>query len=161
MSTRRVSARAHTPYQVSEALLREDLYGYSEESPWTSIVCEIIADCMKFDRGIVHYSMTKSAAQAFHEGLAAELRNHERGLGVPEIKLTCVHPTWAATPMTEAFRDKLPALLEPQTVADAVVKQVLSGRGKQIILGGGVGWIAGIRAWPSWLSGGLTILGGR
>lgn len=108
--------------------------------------------------------MTKSAALAFHEGLAAELRNDKFGFAAPEIKLTCVHPTWAETAMTEPFRQKLEAagmkFIEPQTVADAVVNQVLSGRSKQIVLGGGIGWIAGIRAWPSWLSGGLAAIEG-
>ncbi|KAF2716479.1 NAD(P)-binding protein [Polychaeton citri CBS 116435] len=112
--------------------------------------------------GMVHYCMTKSALLAFHEGLAAELRSNERGFAAPEIKLTCVYPTWAMTPMAEPFRAQVQAsgmaFIEPQSVANAVVNQVLSGRGRQIILGGGVGWIASIRAWPSWLSGGLALV---
>lgn len=106
---------------------------------------------------MVHYCMTKSAALAFHEGLAAELRNKKRGNFAPEIKLTCVHPTWAATPLIAPYRNELERsgqnIIEPQIVADAVVEQVLSGRGKQIILGGGLDWIAGARGWPHWLTG--------
>ncbi|KAM0718375.1 hypothetical protein Q7P37_005445 [Cladosporium fusiforme] len=109
--------------------------------------------------GMVHYCMTKSAALAFHEGLAAELRSRKRGYFAPEIKLTCVHPTWAATPMIAPYRGDIDRsgqnVIDPQTVADAVVKQVLSGRGQQIILGGGLGWISGLRGWPHWLSGAI------
>jgi hypothetical protein len=43
-------------------------------------------------------------------------------------------------------------VINPQLVADAVVKQVLSGKGRQIILGAEIGWLAGIRGWPHWLS---------
>lgn len=111
---------------------------------------------------MVHYCMTKTAALAFHEGLGAELRSKKRGYFAPEIKLTCVHPTWAATPLIAPYRDQIDrsghTIIDPQTVADAVVGQVLSGRGKQVILGGGLGWISGVRGWPHWLSGAIAVL---
>jgi NAD(P)-dependent dehydrogenase (short-subunit alcohol dehydrogenase family) len=122
---------------------------------------ERYTDSLGFDRDIVHYCMSKAAVLAFHEGLAAELRIKR----LPEIKLTCVHPSWAATPMTAPYRSALDhsgiGIIEPQSVADAVVNQILSGRGKQILLAGGLGWIAGIRAWPSWLSGSLAVAEGK
>jgi hypothetical protein len=43
-------------------------------------------------------------------------------------------------------------ILNPQVVADAVVAQVLSGKGRQIILAGDLGPVASIRGWPHWLS---------
>ncbi len=76
---------------------------------------------------MVSYCMTKASALAFHEGLAAELRNKKNGFNAPEVKLTIVHPTWAATPMIAPHRSTIDrsgmAVIEPQIVADAVVKQ--------------------------------------
>lgn len=109
--------------------------------------------------------MTKSAAMVFHEGLAAELRSTKRGSNVPEIKLTCVHPTWAATQMIAPYQAEIAkagmAILDPQVVADAVVKQILSGRGKQIVLSGGMDILMSFRSWPSWLSGGILAIIGQ
>lgn len=109
--------------------------------------------------------MTKASALAFHEGLSAELRSKNHGFNAPEVKMTCVHPTWASTAMIAPHRSQIDrsgmAILEPQTVADAVVKQVLSGRGRQIVLAPGVELISTVRAWPSWLSGGLGMIGGE
>jgi hypothetical protein len=46
-------------------------------------------------------------------------------------------------------------VLEPETVAEAVVKQVLSGYGAQLILPGRYNPFTTIRGWPSWLQEGL------
>ena len=46
-------------------------------------------------------------------------------------------------------------------MADAVVKQVMSGRGRQIILASGAEPLATVRAWPSWVSGGLGAVAGK
>jgi len=74
----------------------------------------------------------------------------------PEIKFTSVHPTYAATPMVQPFRNELDSakayVLNPQVVADAIVKQILSGNGRQIILGADIGFLSGIRGWPHWLA---------
>lgn len=114
---------------------------------------------------MVSYCMTKASALAFHEGLAAELRNKKTGFNAPEVKLTIVHPTWAATPMIAPHRSTIDrsgmAVIEPQIVADAVVKQVMSGRGRQILLAPGVEPLATVRSWPSWLSGGLGMIAGE
>jgi len=114
---------------------------------------------------MVSYCMTKASALAFHEGLSAELRSKKHGFNAPEIKLTCVHPTWAATPMIAPHRSQIDrsgmAVIEPQVVADAVVKQVMSGRGRQIILASGAEPLATVRAWPSWVSGGLGAVAGK
>jgi short-subunit dehydrogenase len=114
---------------------------------------------------MVSYCMTKASALAFHEGLSAELRSKAHGFNAPEIKLTCVHPTWAATPMIAPHRGQIDrsgmAVIKPEVVADAVVKQVLSGRGRQIILAPGAEPLTTVRAWPSWLSVGLGSLAGK
>ena len=41
-------------------------------------------------------------------------------------------------------------------MTDAVVKQVLSGRGRQIILNAGNNWQDGIGSWPHWIKEALT-----
>lgn len=43
-------------------------------------------------------------------------------------------------------------VLLPGVVAEAVVKQILSGKGRQIILAGDLGPVSTIQAWPRWLS---------
>jgi len=102
--------------------------------------------------GLVAYSATKAAALAFHEGLQQELRTF---YGAPEINMTVVHPTFAATPMVAAFNDELKAMgaeiITPKQVTDTIVKQVLSGKGKQLVIGGRLTPVAGIRGWPQWL----------
>jgi all-trans-retinol dehydrogenase (NAD+) len=111
---------------------------------------------------MVSYCMTKASALAFHQGLAAELRSES--INAPEIKLTCVHPTWASTAMIAPHRAKIDGsgmvVIEPHVVADAVVKQIISGRGDQLILAAGFGFLSTLRAWPSWLSGGIAALTG-
>jgi len=111
---------------------------------------------------MVSYCMSKASALAFHEGLAAELRS--KTLNAPEIKLTCVHPTWASTAMIAPHRSKIDgsgmAVIEPHVVSDAVVKQILSGRGRQLILAPGVGFLSTMRSWPSWFTGGLRAISG-
>jgi all-trans-retinol dehydrogenase (NAD+) len=52
------------------------------------------------------------------------------------------------------------AVIEPYVVADAVVKQVLSGRGRQLILAPGVEFLSTMRSWPSWFTRALNGLTG-
>lgn len=65
-----------------------------------------------------------------------------------------VHPTWVRTPMIESLlanRNFTDFVLEPETVAEAVVMQVLSGYGSQLILPARLGVVSGVRGFPSWL----------
>ena len=65
-----------------------------------------------------------------------------------------VNPTWVRTPLIEAltshpgFTDRV---LEPEEVSSAVVNQVISGRGGQLILPEEINFLSTIRGWPSWL----------
>ncbi|TKA79467.1 hypothetical protein B0A55_04211 [Friedmanniomyces simplex] len=102
--------------------------------------------------GLAPYSGTKAAVLALHEGLQQECRVvHD----APEIKLTIVHPTFAATPLIKPFEAQLKRdgarILAPEVVSEAVVKQILSCTGKQIILAGRMGWLAGLRGFPQWV----------
>jgi len=103
--------------------------------------------------GLIPYCNTKAAVLSLHDGLQQELRVTYK---CPEIKFTIVHPTYAATPMTASWRKELAdakaTVLDPVVVADAIVKQIISGKGKQLILGADTSLVAGIRGWPHWLA---------
>lgn len=103
--------------------------------------------------GLVPYANTKVAALGFHEGLQMEARVFH---DAPEIKFTVVHPTFAATPMTAPFASNLSAakqkVIKPTMVSNAVVKQILSGRGRQLIIAPGTSAVVHLRAVPHWLS---------
>lgn len=103
---------------------------------------------------LVDYAATKSGALAFHEGLSSELRTLHK---CPEIKTTVVHPIWADTPLIAEGKAHLKKtgqlIIDPQTVSDAVVTQILKGRSGQIILAGSAGGvISALRGLPTWIS---------
>ncbi|TGO27711.1 hypothetical protein BPAE_0038g00570 [Botrytis paeoniae] len=99
----------------------------------------------------VDYSCSKASALAFHEGLASELKAL---YNAPNIRTTVVNPGWVRTPLAEdiisqaSFKDPY---LEPETISNAVVDQVLAGRSGQIILPKNMSIMGTIRGWPWWL----------
>lgn len=103
--------------------------------------------------GIVPYSNTKVAALGFHEGLQLEARVFHNA---PEIKFSSLHPSFASTPMVVPHLKELEKagakVLKPSEVSDAVIKQIMSGRGKQIILAGNLGPAVYLRSLPHWIS---------
>ncbi|KAK4541955.1 hypothetical protein LTR36_007155 [Oleoguttula mirabilis] len=111
---------------------------------------------------MVSYANTKAAALSFHEGLAAEVR---AVYNVPEIKFTVVHPTFAATGLIRKHEADLKRagvlVIDPQMVADAVVAQILSGRGAQLVIPDDLGVVSCMRAYPHWLAQGMLRLGER
>ena len=54
--------------------------------------------------GLIPYCNTKAAVLSLHDGLQQELRVMYK---TPEIKFSIVHPTYAATPMIQPFREEL------------------------------------------------------
>ncbi|CZT25480.1 related to a retinal short-chain dehydrogenase/reductase [Ramularia collo-cygni] len=110
--------------------------------------------------GIVPYSNTKVAALSFHEGLQLEARVFH---DAPEIKFSSLHPSFASTPMVAPHLKELEkagaAVLKPIDVSNAVIKQIVSGRGKQIILAGNLGPAVYLRSFPHWLSQAVFQLG--
>ncbi|KAK6201932.1 hypothetical protein LQW54_009246 [Pestalotiopsis sp. IQ-011] len=99
--------------------------------------------------GIVDYCCSKAAALAFHEGLTQELKHR---YNAPGIRTTVVHPSWTLTPMTEVVaKNSGNKMLEPETVASAVVNQVASGRGGQLMLPWEISYLSGLRGFPIWL----------
>lgn len=65
-----------------------------------------------------------------------------------------VNPAWVRTPLIEKltsdprFNDPV---LEAEDVSSAVVAQILSGRGGQLVLPRTMNGVTTIRGWPSWL----------
>lgn len=86
-----------------------------------------------------------------------------------------VHPAYVRTPMlkenmqSEQWKQKGTFVMEPETVADAIVKQLHSGTGAQLVLPGRYWLATGVRGWPSWMQEGmrnsmkneLSFLGGK
>ncbi|KJY01738.1 short-chain dehydrogenase/reductase like protein [Zymoseptoria brevis] len=109
--------------------------------------------------GITPYSNTKVAALSFHEGLQNEARVLHNA---PELKFTVVHPFFAATPMVTPHLAELKKaganVLEPKEVTDAVVKQIMSGRGRQVILAGNAKPVVHFRSMPHWITQGILQL---
>lgn len=65
-----------------------------------------------------------------------------------------VHPIWVRTPLTDPLttrKEWKEFTLEPETVAEAIVAQLLKGESGQLILPSRFGFAGGIRGWPSWL----------
>ncbi|TKA76931.1 hypothetical protein B0A55_03116 [Friedmanniomyces simplex] len=110
---------------------------------------------------LVAYSSTKAAVLSFHEGLTTEMHQ-----AAPEVKTTLVHPTWSATGMikgrqADTIKKSGADVMDPQIVSDAIVKQILSGRDKQVIVAPGAEWLSTLRAWPHWISRPLINASGR
>ncbi|EME46439.1 hypothetical protein DOTSEDRAFT_70438 [Dothistroma septosporum NZE10] len=103
--------------------------------------------------GLVPYANTKVAAHGFHEGIRHEARVF---YNAPEIKFSVIHPTFAATPMVAAFESDLKKakakVIQPEMVSNAVVKQILTGRGKQVIIAPGTAGLVYLRSLPYWIS---------
>ncbi|VVT49153.1 uncharacterized protein SAPINGB_P002129 [Magnusiomyces paraingens] len=100
---------------------------------------------------MVDYCASKAAALVFSEGLSQELKHR---YGAPGIRNSVVHPMWVKTPLTQVFNSLnhiLANQLEPEDVANAVIKQVLLGKSAQICIPSSLGFSALIRALPNWI----------
>ncbi|KAJ9640912.1 hypothetical protein H2199_005580 [Coniosporium tulheliwenetii] len=102
--------------------------------------------------GMVNYACTKAGVLAFHEGLNQELKHRFQ---CPEIKTTVVHPGWTRTNLTAPLEGNIKkagiVMLDPEVVADAMVKQIFKGESAQIILPENMKNAAGLRGGPTWL----------
>lgn len=99
---------------------------------------------------MVDYASSKAAALSFHEGITAELKTR---YNAPKVRTVMINQGYTKTPLFQGYDTGNAFLmppLEPATVAEAIVKQVLSGRSGQIILPGFGGVGAMLRAMPHW-----------
>ena len=65
-----------------------------------------------------------------------------------------IHPTWVRTPLIESLiqrKDFHEFVLEPSTVAGAVVDQILKAESAQLILPGRYNLVPGLRVLPGWI----------
>jgi short-subunit dehydrogenase len=100
---------------------------------------------------MVDYSATKAAAIAFHEGLAAELPTR---YNAPRVRTVLITQGFAKTALIANLTPEdtfLNPLLHPETVAENLVNQVLSGNSGHVLVPGATGWIAkSLRGFPLW-----------
>jgi len=100
--------------------------------------------------GMVDYAASKAAALAFHEGLTGELTTR---YNAPKVRTVVINQGYTKTPLFQGYYNDskfLVPTLEPETVAEAIVKQVLTGSSGQIILPGFGALLSFLRGFPHW-----------
>lgn len=96
------------------------------------------------------YAASKAAALAFHEGLSAELLTR---YNAPKVRTVVINQGYTKTPLFRGYNNENKFLipsLEPETVAEAIVKQVLTGQSGQVIIPGFGAILALLRGFPHW-----------
>lgn len=100
---------------------------------------------------LVDYAASKAAAIAFHEGLSAELVTR---YAAPRVRTVLVTQGFTKTAMIKDFMPEdtwLNPLLHPESVAEAVVRQVLTGESGVIVLPSLAGEMGRrLRGYPGW-----------
>jgi NAD(P)-dependent dehydrogenase (short-subunit alcohol dehydrogenase family) len=133
------------------ATTKEFLPHMVEENKGHVVTLSSIAAFTTFPAG-VGYSASKAAALSFHEGLTCELKHLYKA---PNVMTTVFHPNFVRTPllgrMIEGLEKAGVRLMEPDTVAEAIVGQIVSKRGGQVFVPGASSMVAGIRGWSTWL----------
>ncbi|KAH7551372.1 hypothetical protein BM1_09688 [Bipolaris maydis] len=100
---------------------------------------------------MVDYCSSKAAALTFHEGLSTELVNTYKA---PKVRTVAVCQGYTRTALFEGF-DPTGALY-PETVAESIVKAVLSGKSQHIVLPENVwGVVPKLRGFPLWIQYGI------
>jgi hypothetical protein len=83
---------------------------------------------------LVDYAASKAAALAFHEGLQAEIATVYKA---PKVRTVVICQGYTKTALFEGFHQGdgfVEYALDPETVAEAIVKAVLAGRSDHILL---------------------------
>jgi len=96
------------------------------------------------------YAASKAAALSFHEGLAAELKTR---YNAPKVRTVVINQGYTKTPLFQGYRNDskfLVPTLEPETVAEAIVKKVLAGHSGQVIVPGFGSVLTFFKAMPHW-----------
>lgn len=99
---------------------------------------------------MVDYAASKSAAYAFHEGLTAELKTR---YNAPKVRTVVVNQGYTKTALFTGYHNDSPFLvptLEPETVAESIVRQVLTGRSGQVIVPKFGTTLSALAAMPHW-----------
>lgn len=104
---------------------------------------------------MVDYAASKHAALAFHEGLAAELSTRYQA---PRVRTVVVNQGYTRTPLFQGYKNSTTFLmptLEPETVAEKIVRQVLTGKSGQVICPAMATGLTGFAAMPHWYQSGV------
>jgi all-trans-retinol dehydrogenase (NAD+) len=104
---------------------------------------------------MVDYAASKAGSLAFHEGLAAELKTH---YNAPKVRTVLVTQGHTKTPLFKGYDDGSPFVvpsLEPESVADAIVKQIFSGRSGHVTIPTFGNVMSTFRFLPFWFSYGM------
>lgn len=100
---------------------------------------------------MVDYSASKAAAIAFHEGLAAELVTRYQA---PRVRTVLVTQGFTRTALIKNLTPEdtfANPLLYPETVAESIVNQMLTGESGHVLVPKTAGWIAQrLRGYPLW-----------
>jgi all-trans-retinol dehydrogenase (NAD+) len=96
------------------------------------------------------YGASKAAALSFHEGLTAELKTR---FNAPKVRTVVINQGYTKTPLFQGYNNDSKFLvpsLEPETVAEEIVKKVLKGSSGQVIIPGFGVTLAFLRGFPHW-----------
>ncbi|KAH7033553.1 estradiol 17-beta-dehydrogenase [Microdochium trichocladiopsis] len=99
---------------------------------------------------MVDYGASKAAAMAFHEGLTSELKTR---YNAPAVRTVIVNQAYTKTPLFQGYNADSAFVmppLEPETVAEAIVRQILTGRSGQVIAPDMGHVVQGLRGMPGW-----------
>jgi short-subunit dehydrogenase len=99
---------------------------------------------------MVDYAASKAAAHSFHEGLTSELKTR---YNAPKVRTVVINQGYTSTPLFKGYKNDSKFLLptlEPETVAEGIVKQILTGKSGQVILPGLGASLSFLRGFPHW-----------
>ncbi|TLS28490.1 hypothetical protein PpBr36_01123 [Pyricularia pennisetigena] len=131
---------------------------------WT--VKEFLPDMVKKNHGMVvnvssfaawisspemaDYAGSKAAVMAMHETLSTELKVRYKA---PRVRTVIVYPGFTKTTLFTGYNSTQPFMIptmEPESVAEAIVRQVLKGEGGQVIIPGMGNILGALRGFPMW-----------
>ncbi|CAJ2501747.1 Uu.00g046000.m01.CDS01 [Anthostomella pinea] len=105
---------------------------------------------------MVDYSASKAASLAFHDGLSAELKTR---YNAPKVRTIIVNQGYTKTKLFTGYDNPAPPFivpnLEPESVADAICKQIFSGKSGQVITPLFGHFLQCLQGLPHWYSYGL------
>ncbi|KAI0818378.1 hypothetical protein GGR55DRAFT_72922 [Xylaria sp. FL0064] len=108
---------------------------------------------------MVDYAMSKTAINSFHEGLSAELKTRYHA---PKVRTVVINQGYTKTALFTGYHNDSPFLvpaLEPESVADAICRQIFTGRSGQVVTPTFAKVTQLIQALPHWYSYGLRMKG--
>ncbi|KAK6078095.1 short-chain dehydrogenase [Seiridium cupressi] len=101
---------------------------------------------------MVDYGASKAAAASFHEGLSAELKTR---YNAPKVRTIVVNQGYTKTALFTGYHNDsrfLAPTLEPESVAEAIVKQIFIGKSGQVVAPKFGTIMQALRAMPHWYS---------